>query len=219
MPNVGKSTLLNALRAAGVHKGKAAKTGGQPGVTRRVGTGVKVLKGEAVDAAGAGGEGASSEGVYVLDTPGVFMPYVPDGEAMLKLALCGCVKDNVVPLYTLADYMLFRINLVDPGLYSRWAAPTNDIGEVLRGVAGATGRLGKGGVLDLEGAAAWLVQRWRAGELGRFVLDEVGEGALERARREEETMGVSVNQARKLETEARRARSKEKGLRKKGALV
>ena len=51
---------------------------------------------------------AQSEGVYVIDSPGVFPPYVPDGESMLKLALCGCVKEGLVPPLTLADYLLYR---------------------------------------------------------------------------------------------------------------
>ncbi|KAG9757032.1 GTPase, partial [Aureobasidium melanogenum] len=76
MPNVGKSSLLNALRKEGVGKGKAAHTGAQPGVTRKISTSVKIIDST-----------EDGEGVYLLDTPGVFIPYVPDAEAMLKLAL------------------------------------------------------------------------------------------------------------------------------------
>lgn len=57
MPNVGKSSLLNALRAVGVGKGKAERTGGQPGVTRKVGTSVKVCE---------------DPDVYLIDTPGEY---------------------------------------------------------------------------------------------------------------------------------------------------
>lgn len=215
MPNVGKSTLLNALRAVGVRKGKVARTGAQPGVTRRVGTGVKIVEGGDVAQ-----DGAEGEGVYLLDTPGVFMPYVPEPESMLKLALCGAVKDGIIPPVTLADYLLYRINLHNPSVYTEYAPdnqPTNDIVSLLEGIARKTGRLGKRGTVDVEGAAAWMVQRWRAGHLGRFVLDEVDEGALEKRKEEEGARGPSVSQARKMEKEVRRERSRERG-REKGYL-
>src|SRR4051794_31511075 len=44
MPNVGKSSLINAMRRVGVRKGKAAKTGPEPGVTRSIVSSVKVLE-------------------------------------------------------------------------------------------------------------------------------------------------------------------------------
>ena len=171
MPNVGKSSLLNALRRLGVNKAKAARTGSEPGVTRKVGSGVKIL---ASEDDGGGGD------VYLVDTPGVFVPYVASSEAMLKLALCGSVKDSVVGATILADYLLYRINLVDPRIYGNYAEPTNDVETLLSYVARKTGRLQKGGGLDLEGAAMWLIQQWRGGKLGRFCLDEVSEDSLNR---------------------------------------
>jgi ribosome biogenesis GTPase A len=215
MPNVGKSTLLNALRAAGTGKGRVAKTGAQPGVTRKVGSGVKIIPGED-DNVGVAGEkagGGVGGGVYVLDTPGVFIPYVPDAHAMMKLALCGSVKDTIIPPVMLADYLLFHMNLNSPSLYSEYTpGPTNDIIELLECMARKTGRLGKGGVVDHEAAALWLIQKWRQGTMGRFGLDKVEEGALEERRREEEEGGQpSMNQARKAERERRRARGRARG--------
>jgi len=215
MPNVGKSTLLNALRAHGIGKGKVAKTGAQPGVTRKIGSGVKIIPSEddveSMEEAqkkryqGVGG------GVYLVDTPGVFIPYVPDAHAMMKLALCGSVKDSIIPPVMLADYLLYQINVRDPGLYAEYHAPTNDIMKLLEGIARKTGRLGKGGLADTEGTAQWLIQRWRSGLMGKFLLDEVDEEAWARWKAEEEEVGPSISQARKVEKDMRRGRVRRKG--------
>ncbi|MCJ1473919.1 Mitochondrial GTPase [Lambiella insularis] len=201
MPNVGKSSLLNALRSAGMHKPKAARTGAQPGITRKISTTVKILP--STD---------ENEGVYLVDTPGVFVPYVPNAEVMLKLALCGSVKDTIIAPATLADYLLYQLNLQRPSLYAEWAAPTNDVMEFLGDVARKSGRLQKGGVPDVDAAALWVIQRWRTGQLGRFVLDGVSEETLERDRIEVEGMTGSLSQARRGAREMRRVRSRAKGV-------
>lgn len=189
MPNVGKSTLLNALRNAGGgfgagagagrvrRKGKVATTGGMPGVTRSVGSAVKILEGWEVDGLSSPPvpspapsssssssppsttrpgrrptkptpttpppkttTAAQSEPVYIHDTPGVFMPYVPSGLAMLKLALCGCVKDGLVPPVTVADYLLYELNLRDPGAYLRLLRPR--VGSTTTSTPGSKPRSG-----------------------------------------------------------------------------
>ena len=211
MPNVGKSTLLNALRGLGLGKGKVARTGAQPGVTRKIGSGVKIIPSEDDVAQGKGERGVGG-GVYLLDTPGVFIPYVPDAEAMMKLALCGSVKDTIISPVVLADYLLFHMNLVDPKLYADYTpGPTNDIVELLELIAKRTGRFGKGGKTDHEATALWMIQKWRRGEMGRFVFDRVDEEGLVKARLEEEEMQPSMNQARKMERERRRARNIARG--------
>ncbi|KAG7009584.1 pre-mRNA-splicing factor [Physcia stellaris] len=210
MPNVGKSSLLNALRAKSLGRGKAAQTGRQPGVTRKLSTGVKII------------EGAGGGSVYMIDTPGVFIPYVPHAESMLKLALCGCVKDTIVPPGIVADYLLYRLNLVDAALYAEYSPPTNDVNEWLANVAWKTGKLrkggeGEGGVPELEAAALWMVQRWREGKLGRFVLDEVSLAGFERER--VESLGVlarSVSQATRADKVIRREASVQKRRRRRG---
>jgi mitochondrial GTPase 1 len=195
MPNVGKSSLLNALRNVGLGLKKAARTGDQPGITRKIATTVRIVERD------ASGE---REGVYLLDTPGVFVPYVPDAESMLKLALCGNVKDTVIPPTTIADYLLFHLNLQDPGLYGMFSEPTNDIYQLLDGLARKQGRLKKGGLPDMEAGALQFIQRWRAGGIGRFVLDEVTEDGLDRRKETLEGFGKSMHQARKAVKEARR---------------
>jgi mitochondrial GTPase 1 len=197
MPNVGKSSLLNALRMEGVHRGKAARTGAQPGITRKIASGVKIVDPDPEQ---------DREAVYMVDTPGVFVPYVPDAESMLKLALVGSVKDTIISPTTLADYLLFHINRNMPALYSTYCEPTNDIVALLEAVCQKTGRLQKGGIPDLESAALWMIQRWRQGHIGTFVLDEVTEDGLQKKMMEE--VGTSVNQARKQRKDAQRQRAK-----------
>ncbi|KAF6225502.1 hypothetical protein HO133_009502 [Letharia lupina] len=201
MPNVGKSSLLNALRQVGVHKGKAAHTGAQPGVTRKIGTTVKIIEGD-----------ENNEGVYLMDTPGVFVPYVPNAESMLKLALCGSVKDTIIPPTTLADYLLYQMNIYDPQIYADYSSPTNDIIDFLSAVAQKTGRLQKGGTPDVDASALWMIQRWRKGLLGRFMLDYVTESSLEKERRDSEGLGNSLNHARRADKDMRRQRSNQKYL-------
>lgn len=198
MPNVGKSTLLNTMRKKGkLGRHKVAKTGGQPGVTRKISSAVKII------------EGADEKGsVYVLDTPGVFVPYVPDQDAMLKLALCGNVKDSIIQPTTLADYCLYRINLIDPGLYAEYSEPTNDINEFLEKMGSAVGRKMRGGGIDTEGTAVWMVQRWRMGNLGRFMLDDVSDEGIAASAHREANMLPSMNQAKKAMKESVRQQNK-----------
>ncbi|KAF8432073.1 P-loop containing nucleoside triphosphate hydrolase protein [Terfezia claveryi] len=196
MPNVGKSSLLNALRRVGVQRKKAAITGGQPGVTRKIATSVKV---------------SEDPLIYLIDSPGVFVPYVPNSETMLKLALVGCVKDTIIPPVTVADYLLYRMNLQDPKIYKKYHEPTNNILDFLAKVGKDTGRLMKGGEPDLEATALWIVGRFRNGLLGRFMLDPVDKDAYQRWLEEEESAGKSntrlKKEAKAERLEAQRARN------------
>ena len=93
MPNVGKSTILNGLRQAGVRKGNAARTGSVAGVTRSIPNMVKILE---------------SPPVYIVDSPGVMMTGgdIPH-ETRLKIALTGGIKDNMSDDgYALIAYLL-----------------------------------------------------------------------------------------------------------------
>ncbi|RKF75974.1 Mitochondrial GTPase 1 [Golovinomyces cichoracearum] len=199
MPNVGKSSLLNSLRKIGVKKSKAAATGAQPGITRKIASAVRIVERDREE---------NFEGVYLVDTPGVFIPYVSDAESMLKLALVGSVKDTIIPPVTLCDYLLFRMNQQPGGerLYQDYNPPTNNVVEFLEAVCRKTGRLKKGDIPDIDAAALWIIQRWRQGNMGRFVLDQIEESGLERKLNEEPV--TSFSQARKQLKNARREKSK-----------
>lgn len=198
MPNVGKSTLLNALRKVGTpgKKTKAAKTGDQAGVTRKIGTAVRIVESE--EKGGIGG------GVFVLDTPGIFQPYVDDGETMVKVALAHGIKKGLIPDELLADYLLYRMNQWDPALYERYCEPTNDVNEFLTAVAKRDGKLKTGGLPNWQEAAARVLSQWRDGKLGRYVLDELGEEDIRAHEMMLAQPALSLHQAKKAQKEARK---------------
>lgn len=196
MPNVGKSSLLNALRSAGMPgTAKAAKTGDQAGVTRKLSTPVRILEPE--DRGGVG------DGAFVLDTPGIFQPYIDDGETMMKIALTQGIKKGLVRDVILADYLLYRLNLQDPTLYEEYCPPTNDIEELLGAIARKEGKIKRGGHPVLSHAADKLLLRWREGKLGRFVLDDLSDSAIEEYQACMANPKLSLNQAKKLQKQAR----------------
>lgn len=95
VPNVGKSSLINSLRRQHLRTGKAARVGGEPGITRAVTSRIQVCERPLV---------------FLLDTPGVLAPRIESVETGLKLALCGTVLDHLVGEETMADYLLYTLN-------------------------------------------------------------------------------------------------------------
>lgn len=159
MPNVGKSTLVNTLRAVGYtlklpeaissKKRKVAKTGGQPGVTRSTSEVIRL---------------SSDPDILVRDTPGVFLPTVKDSNTMLALALVGCIPSTYVDPVVQADYLLYVLNLQNPGAYRSYLkTPTNDVGTLLHAIAMKRNRLDKDGGYDEVGMATFWVNEWRQG--------------------------------------------------------
>lgn len=183
MPNIGKSTLINALRNASLKKRKAVATGADPGVTRKIGSAIKILE-------------RRKGSMYLYDTPGIFVPYIPDAESMLKLALCNNVKDSIIPIITLADYLLFHINLHKPNVYNKFTQPTNDIMVLLDAVARRGGRLAKGGVPDFEAAARYFISMWRDKKLSTFVMDDVLAETRKRKEEREQARIATLEQAK-----------------------
>ena len=96
VPNVGKSTFINAVRWAHTKKkGRAVSVGDKAGVTRSVSNRIKV---------------DNNPPVYIVDTPGILTPQVPDIENGMRLALCSCVPDHLVGEENLVDYLLYWLN-------------------------------------------------------------------------------------------------------------
>ncbi|KAI0942082.1 hypothetical protein AcV7_002612 [Taiwanofungus camphoratus] len=187
MPNVGKSTLLNALRNIGIPgpTPKALRTSAQPGLTRVLSTRLKL---------------SADPRVYAFDAPGVMLPFLGRGDAGaergVKLALIGpcppsssarappltvCpppppvapgthaagIKEGLYDPEALAAYLLYRLNVLDPAApaYLRvlppGTPPLADAPALLDALAARLRMLKKGGAPDHARAAAWLVKWWR----------------------------------------------------------
>lgn len=153
IPNVGKSTLINALA------GKAsAKTGNKPGVTK----GKQWIR--------------LNKSLELLDTPGILWPRMENQETGLHLALIGSMNDEILHTDELA-YELIRRLLQDypQALPARYPVlseqPTQDAVAVLSAVARSRGCLLRGEELDLIKAAGILLDEFRSGKLGRITLE------------------------------------------------
>ncbi|CAK9183972.1 unnamed protein product [Ilex paraguariensis] len=82
---------------------KRATVGPLPGVTQDI----------------AGYKIAHHPSIYVLDSPGVLVPSIPNIETGLKLALAGSVKDSVVGEERIAQYLLAVLNTRSTPLHWR----------------------------------------------------------------------------------------------------
>ena len=152
VPNCGKSTVINALSYSA-----SAKTGNKPGVTR----GRQWVKTKA--------------NIELLDTPGLLWPRFADYDTAYKLAVCGCIADNVFPVYQVACRFAEDLSRLAPqALAERYKLPDlQERGEELVNAVGkARGLLGAQGKVREEDAALLLLQEYRSGRLGRITLEQ-----------------------------------------------
>ncbi|MCJ8730399.1 hypothetical protein PDJAM_G00183870 [Pangasius djambal] len=170
VPNVGKSSLINALRRTNLKKGKASRVGGEPGITKAVLTKIQVCERPII---------------HLLDTPGVLSPKIENVETGMKLALCGTILDHLVGEDIIADYLLFSLNRLQRfGYVERYNldTPSDDIQHVLKCIAVKLGKTQRvkaiTGVGDITvrmpnytAAAYDFIRAFRKGELGKVMLD------------------------------------------------
>ncbi|KAL7072539.1 hypothetical protein ACQ4LE_008276 [Meloidogyne hapla] len=95
IPNVGKSSLINAFRKNNLGYEKAHAEGPFPGVTTRVQNRVRIWDRPAI---------------YILDTPGVLNPWVHTVEEAMKLSVCNLILESQTSPYYVADYLLYYMN-------------------------------------------------------------------------------------------------------------
>ena len=154
IPNVGKSTLMNALL-----KRKVAKVGDEPAVTKHQQT---------IDL---------GPGMTLTDTPGMMWPkidYDADGYMLAASHAIGrnAVIDEEVAAF-LGEILIARYPAQLVARYRLDAASVQamDGSDLVESVGRRRGCLVKGGGLDLEKAAQILLQDYRDGALGRISLE------------------------------------------------
>ncbi len=151
VPNVGKSTLMNALL-----KRKVARVGDEPAVTRSQ---------QMLDL------GAH---MTLTDTPGLMWPKIEHASDGLMLAACHAIGRNALiedeVAVFLAQLLLARYPQRLAARYGLEPKACDAVG-VIEAVARRRGRVQKGGGIDHDAACAILLQDFREGALGRISLE------------------------------------------------
>lgn len=151
IPNVGKSTLMNALL-----KKRVAKVGDEPAVTK---TQQRLFLGN---------------NIVLIDTPGLMWPKIEHPTDGLMLAASHAIGVNAIieeeVAAFLAEVLLQRYPALLTARYGALSAAGDGVG-VIETIAARRGFRLKGGDVDIEKAAHTLLQDYRSGALGRISLE------------------------------------------------
>lgn len=166
VPNVGKSTVINRLRALGVREGggQAVKVGNLAGITRAVSGLVRII---------------DDPDVRMWDTPGVLVPKITDPRQGLKLAITGAIMDNVVGDELMMDYLLWTLNEHGGGAgyveHYKLEGMAKDslmwVDQVGRSLGIMDTRVKER--VNARNTVLHILKDFRSGKLGRFSLDDI----------------------------------------------
>jgi ribosome biogenesis GTPase A len=151
IPNVGKSTLMNALL-----KKRVAKVGDEPAVTKSQ---QKLYLGQ---------------NIVLVDTPGLMWPKIEMDSDGFMLAASHAIGTNAVIEEEVAEFLggllLQRYPHLLRARYGFKLDPMDGV-AVIEGVAARRGFRVRGGEFDYEKAAHTLLLDYRSGALGRISLE------------------------------------------------
>lgn len=142
-PNVGKSSVINSLK-----RSKAVSVSSQPGHTKNM------------------QEVFLDSKVKLLDSPGVIFAQGDEKSMVLRnIIKVADVKDPIAPM----DEILQKVNKSQLLIQYEIADFTTTV-EFLTNVAFRRGKLGKGGIPDLESAARLVLTDWNSGRIQYFTM-------------------------------------------------
>lgn len=153
VPNVGKSSLINRMTGK-----KSTKTGDRPGVTK----GKQWL--------------TLSNGMQLLDTPGILWPKFEDPKAGLDLAFCGSIKDEILDTATLALELIKVLQAEYPEqLMARYKIDEicEEALDTMEAIAVKRGWILSGKRIDYERCGRTILDEFRAGLIGRITLEKI----------------------------------------------
>lgn len=152
VPNVGKSSLINRMTGK-----KSAKTGDRPGVTK----GKQWL--------------TLTNGMQLLDTPGILWPKFEDPLVGLNLAFCGSIKDEILDVATLA-LELIKVLQKDYPQFLQERYKLEEIEEDglanMENIAAKRGFLLPGKRIDYDRCGRTVLDEFRSGKIGRITLEK-----------------------------------------------
>ena len=152
VPNVGKSSLINRLTGR-----KSALTGDKPGVTR----GKQWL--------------TLSNGMQLLDTPGILWPKFEDRNVGLNLAFCGSIKDDILGVQDLGFELIRYLGDNYPELLKeryKLDEVSEDALENMDNIAKKRGFIMSGKRIDYERTGRTVLDEFRGGKIGRITLEK-----------------------------------------------
>ncbi len=153
VPNVGKSSLINRLTGK-----RSAKTGDKPGVTK----GKQWL--------------TLTNGMQLLDTPGILWPKFEDPNVGLNLAFCGSIKDDILGVQDLGFELIRVLGENYPELLKeryKLDDVSDDTLENMDNIARKRGFIMSGGRIDYERTGRTILDEFRGGKIGRITLEKV----------------------------------------------
>lgn len=152
IPNVGKSTLINKLT-----RKNAASVQNTPGHTRAQ-QWVRI-----------------NENFELLDTPGILPPHYEDKTYSLHLALIGSIKDNILPVEDLYDYLIeFLLKEYPTTLNKRYGIDESlSIHEITNEIAKRRGLLLKGNEYDEDKTKKLVLKEFKEGIITPVIIDKL----------------------------------------------